>query len=493
MGLEHELGLIFQDSKTIWPATQIEFLGLELDSVAMEAHLPHDKLIFLKSLLQEWSVKQIACLQEIQELAGFLQFVSQVIPCSQSFLHRIINFSMKFHSPFQKLHMAKDVKADVHWWQIFCTPWNRVRLLNPSLPSIVVHSDASGWKDIGRVCLSKFFSSRMPHRYQDRDIQFKEAFAILRAILCWGNTWDSHHVTFYCDNQAVVSWLTSGTCRSSHSMPIIRMISMMAACLYFSFSCIWIPTEENALADTASCFQFTRLFQLAPHVCRTSSTMKSQLTGLRRTLSSLDGSPSTSGMDWHPALGKHTHLVSNPTLILSESTHHSSMPLDSTFLPQNVEFWNGLHHLEIRPSCPEPLNPTSRVFVPCTLMRECPLNAASPPQFSISSEELSVSMGKKLVLPSCPSCSTSSRSLPQYLGTSTSKTTSILMQQSSLHGLDFYDVGSLQLQMDTSLIPQPTLLTCQLNLPPILGSRHTSISLCPPQKQTHFVRVFQSL
>jgi hypothetical protein len=82
MGLGCDLGLVFQDSKTVWPATQIEFLGLELDSVAMEAHLPLDKLEFLRSLLHDWSAKQSACLQEIQELTGFLQFVSQVIPHS---------------------------------------------------------------------------------------------------------------------------------------------------------------------------------------------------------------------------------------------------------------------------------------------------------------------------------------------------------------------------------------------------------------------------
>ena len=51
MGLGHDLGLVFQDSKTVWPTTQIESLGPELDSVAMEAHLPPDKLVFLKLLL----------------------------------------------------------------------------------------------------------------------------------------------------------------------------------------------------------------------------------------------------------------------------------------------------------------------------------------------------------------------------------------------------------------------------------------------------------
>lgn len=32
-----ELGLSFQDSKTIWPTTRLEFLGLEIDSDEMKA------------------------------------------------------------------------------------------------------------------------------------------------------------------------------------------------------------------------------------------------------------------------------------------------------------------------------------------------------------------------------------------------------------------------------------------------------------------------
>ena len=36
MALGRKLGLSFQDSKTVWPSTHIEFLGLELDSVSVE-------------------------------------------------------------------------------------------------------------------------------------------------------------------------------------------------------------------------------------------------------------------------------------------------------------------------------------------------------------------------------------------------------------------------------------------------------------------------
>ena len=468
MGLGRELGLVFQDSKTVWPATQIEFLGLELDSVAMEARLPPDKLVFLKSLLQDWSVKRLACLREVQELAGFLQFVSQVIPCSRSFLRRIIDFSMRFQSPFQRLYITKGVKADIHWWRTFCTPWNGVRLLSPSLPVVDVHTDASGRKGIGGICQSEWFSSRVPRRYHNRDIQFKEVFAILHAILCWGSAWANHHLTFYCDNQAVVAWLTSGTCRSPHSMPIVQMISMMAACLQFSYSCIWIPTEDNTLADAASRFQFTKLFRLAPHLGRTSSSTKSQLTGLRRTLTSLDVPHSTSGMDWHPALERPIHRVSDPTLILLEPAHPSSTLLASSSQPRAMGSWSGSRHLVTGPSCPKQLNPTSQAFVPCMSMPAYLLNVVNLPQFSALSGASNASTERGFVLPSCPSRSLSSRNSLQSPAISASGIISISTQQSSLPGQDFCDVGSLPLPMDRVLTPQSTSLALPSSLPPVL-------------------------
>ena len=241
MALGQNLGLSFQDSKTVWPCTHIEFLGLELDSVSMEARLPVDKLTYLKELLAYWLTKHSASLVEVQELVGFLQFASQVIPQSRSCC--LIDFSSKFRSQFVQLHIPASTHHDLVWWKVFCDPWNGVQVLSPVQPSVCIYTDASGRKGLGGIFGSEWYSSRVPCHFRERDIQFKEAFAIFQAILHWGDQWSSRHILFYCDNQDVVAWLTSGTCHSKHSMPLVRIISMMAACLYFSYSCTWIPSK----------------------------------------------------------------------------------------------------------------------------------------------------------------------------------------------------------------------------------------------------------
>lgn len=346
MGLGQSLGLCFQDSKTVWPSTQLEFLGIELDSLAMEARLPPDKLEFLLGLLRSWSSKRSASLREVQELAGFLQFASQVVPYSRPFIRRIIDFSMKFSSPFQRLRVPSGVHSDVHWWLTYCVPWNGVRFLRPSKPSVSIFTDASGTKGLGGVYGDHWFSTRCPRRYRTRDIQFKEAYAVLQAILRWGDEWAGSHVTFHVDNEAVYNWLNSGSGRSPNSMGVIRMIFMLAAHLNFSFSSVWISTSENALADAASRFQYSRLFQLRPTLDRTSSSTKSQITGIRRTLNSRDAQPSTSGMVWPPVPANPTLpvrrvsltssssiLLSNPSLARSSQPLHMRSPSGCATLP----------------------------------------------------------------------------------------------------------------------------------------------------------------
>ena len=70
--LAEELGLSFKPKKTIWPTTCLEFLGLELDSIAMEACLPEDKLTYLCSCLMEWQACKHCTLKDIQELMVWL-------------------------------------------------------------------------------------------------------------------------------------------------------------------------------------------------------------------------------------------------------------------------------------------------------------------------------------------------------------------------------------------------------------------------------------
>jgi len=160
------LGLSFQPAKTIRPTTCLEFLGLELDSEAMEARLPQDKLIYLRAYILDWQARGSCSLKDLQELIGFLQFCAQVIPHGRTFIRGLINFSMTFRSDFARRHVPAYARSDLRWWSAYASSWNGVQILEAPRATLNVFTDASGSKGLGGIFGDRWYSSRCPRRFR---------------------------------------------------------------------------------------------------------------------------------------------------------------------------------------------------------------------------------------------------------------------------------------------------------------------------------------
>ena len=64
----NETGIPIEQEKNEGPATHITFLGIEIDTVALEIRLPHDKLSVLKSSLQSWRGRKACRKRELLSL-----------------------------------------------------------------------------------------------------------------------------------------------------------------------------------------------------------------------------------------------------------------------------------------------------------------------------------------------------------------------------------------------------------------------------------------
>ncbi len=114
----------------------------------MEARLPPAKLTYMDELLVSWKARTHCSLHELQELTGFLQFASQVIPLARSFLQALYNFSAQFTSTMacrrlpaqQRRTSPGGIRPPLHGMVS--------RLLSPTCETVHVHTDASGSKGI---------------------------------------------------------------------------------------------------------------------------------------------------------------------------------------------------------------------------------------------------------------------------------------------------------------------------------------------------------
>ena len=73
------LGVPLALEKVEGPATSLSFLGIMLDTAAMEAKLPQEKLLRLQLLVTEWLDKSKATKRDILSLVGHLQHATKVI------------------------------------------------------------------------------------------------------------------------------------------------------------------------------------------------------------------------------------------------------------------------------------------------------------------------------------------------------------------------------------------------------------------------------
>lgn len=75
----NKLGIPLSLNKTVGPVTELEYLGIILDSTKMEARLPMDKVDCIRNVLTSFLNRKSCTKQELLSLLGHLNFASRVI------------------------------------------------------------------------------------------------------------------------------------------------------------------------------------------------------------------------------------------------------------------------------------------------------------------------------------------------------------------------------------------------------------------------------
>lgn len=265
----------------------VSYLGLEIDTIKMEARLPNHKKIRALREVNEILNKKGVTKKELQALLGFLTFCTRVFPLGRPFLRHIFNMLNAARPGKQRLTLA--AKRDLKWWNTFLPIWSGVAAIDPPRETVTIATDASGKKGIGGIWFAekKIFSTRIARKYRPLHINWKEMYAILYAFAAWGEQWKGNSVVVLCDNEAVVSGINKRTIRGKAIEPL-QDIFLFAASYDIAVRAVWIPSKDNAIADALSRFDIKRLtnlvgVQVASSLCRRQpSIIKSKLSHLKR-------------------------------------------------------------------------------------------------------------------------------------------------------------------------------------------------------------------
>ena len=125
------------------PAQSVDYLGIQIDTVAMQLSLPPDKLTNLNNVVLEFSVKTRATKKELQVLAGHLSHAATVVSGGRTFSRRVINVIKRLPDSHVKVPLPSWFFDDIKWWCAFLKLFNGKAAIVSQTPSVYIATDSS--------------------------------------------------------------------------------------------------------------------------------------------------------------------------------------------------------------------------------------------------------------------------------------------------------------------------------------------------------------
>ena len=100
--------------------TTLRFLGIGIDSVALEMRLPEDKLAKLMLTLDSIKGCRKTTRRELEQLGGILAHCSKVVKGGRTFCPQIYDAINSVREPHYKVRLAAGLREGVDWWLWFC-------------------------------------------------------------------------------------------------------------------------------------------------------------------------------------------------------------------------------------------------------------------------------------------------------------------------------------------------------------------------------------
>ena len=252
-----EIGVPTAPDKTTLPATNIIFLGIELDTSLSVARLPTVKLFEYSQLLAEVSQQRKIRKSELDSLVGKLNFASSVIP-AKPYLRRLINLGIGVKKPYYFVRLTKHTKADMAIWLQFLEQYNGITFFRQigftASNEINMCSDASKI-GFGATYGSKWIQARWPEAWTKLHIAILELYPIYVIVAMFSHLIRNSNILFYCDNSAVVSIINKQSSTDNTIMSIMRPLVLILMKDNIYLRAKHLPGIDNILADKISRFQ----------------------------------------------------------------------------------------------------------------------------------------------------------------------------------------------------------------------------------------------
>lgn len=262
--------------------TCVAVLGIQIDSIAMEARLPPEKLC--RATLDAAAALNAASLslKQTESLTGLLAFCSRVVRLGRTRLQSLYTFQAAFpRGKSARRRIPYEVRDDLEWWRDSLSLFNGVLLIDPCRRHIThLYTDAS---TTGQGLF--FFSSKstsdcwLAHCHQlhasnaatlalaqdaHAHINTNEVDAILQGFLLFSHHWLHHTLVVHTDSSTAHTGLSKGFLHGPPNAPL-KSLLILAAARDIQIVPHWLPSGENTLADALSRNNLQQIANICPH------------------------------------------------------------------------------------------------------------------------------------------------------------------------------------------------------------------------------------
>ena len=263
-----QLGIPLALEKLEGPSQSLTFLGIILDTQRMEARLPDDKLLRIRTQLAAWLEKKKATKREILSLVGLLQHATKVVKSGRTFLSRMYSRAARLRELHYYTKLTKDFRSDLQWWYVFINSWNGISFLESihsrTTADYYIATDASGSWGCGGCFKEHWFQYAWPTGWSSVNIMAKELVPIVISCAMWGPLLSKKHTEFHCDNQSLVDAINKGSSKDEMVMHLLRCLWFFTAIFNIRITATHIPGVTNTAADMLSRNQASNFLMANP-------------------------------------------------------------------------------------------------------------------------------------------------------------------------------------------------------------------------------------
>lgn len=263
--LTGKLGMVVstKPGKTDPPATQMLYLGIELNLRDMTAKLHEERVIAMREKLREVHGMDTIRRKQLQSIIGVLVFASCIIRCGRAAYSHLLQL-LRESKGASKIKMDTAARQDIEMWLELLSKLNSRTVISGVRMKCSrwhVYTDASytGWAwTAGFGCMDY---GVWPKSWELRMGQSKfaciwicecEILTVAFAIRYLAPLAANSRLTIHCDNLPVVQMLKKHSSASSRCCRIVAEIEWALAVYGVEINPVHCRTYDNVLADAGS-------------------------------------------------------------------------------------------------------------------------------------------------------------------------------------------------------------------------------------------------